>query len=252
MSAPLRVELSEGILTLTLDRAEKRNALNGEMIGALHDELNRAELDAAVRVVAIRGAGKDFCAGADLAELLASAEQPMDQNERDARRLGSIFQRIREIPKPVVSVVQGRALAGGAGLATACDIVLAAADARLGYPEIQRGFVPAMVMTLLRRLVGEKAALDLVLTGQVLTADEAHRLGMVSRIVPVEQLDTAAHELLTKLSQASGSALALTKQLFYRLDGLSFDDGIATGARINALARSTPDFHKAISQFLNR
>lgn len=251
MTPPLRAELSAGVLTLTLDRAEKRNALNAAMIGGLHDELNRAELDSDVRVVAVRGAGTDFCAGADLAELLASAQQPMDQNERDALRLGSIFQRIREIPKPVVSVVQGRALAGGAGLATACDIVIAADSARIGYPEIQRGFVPAMVMTLLRRLAGEKAALDLVLTGRLLTADEALRLGLVSRIVPVEQLDTAAHELLTSLSEASGSAVALTKQLFYRLDGLSFGDGIATGARVNALARSTPDFHKAISRFLN-
>ena len=121
----------------------------------------------------LRGAGKDFCAGADLDELLASADRSPADNEASAARLGAVFTRIRRMPKPVVAVVQGRALAGGAGLATACDLVLAGASAQLGYPEIQRGFVPAMVMTLLRRLAGEKAALDLVLTGRLVGAEEA-------------------------------------------------------------------------------
>ena len=184
MAAPVAVELSAGILTVTLDRADKRNALSSAVVEGLHDTLERADLDADVRVVLLRGEGKDFCAGADLEELLASADRSPGDNEASAARLGAVFTRMRRMPKPVVGIVHGRALAGGAGLATACDIVVAGASAQFGYPEIQRGFVPAMVMTLLRRLAGEKAALDLVLTGRLVGAEEARTLGLVSRVVP--------------------------------------------------------------------
>ena len=250
--APLLVELADGVLTLTLHRPEKRNALSVPMVAALHDALERADLDAGVRAVALRGAGKDFCAGADLAELLASADRTPAENEADALRLGEVFGRIRRLPKPVVAVVHGRALAGGAGLATACDLVLAAESAQFGYPEIQRGFVPAMVMTILRRLAGEKLAFDLVATGRVLPAAEALAAGLVSRVVPDGSLDADAGALLGALASGAPSALAMTKRLFYGLDGLSFDEGIAAGARVNALARSTPDFRTAIAAFLHK
>ena len=242
----------DGVLTLTLNRPSKRNALSSAMIECLHAELERAELDSAVAVVALRGAGPDFCAGADLEELLASADRSAEVNERDALRLGAVFSRIRELPKVVVAVVQGRALAGGAGLATACDIVVAAESATVGYPELQRGFVPAMVMTLLPRLAGEKAALDLVLTGRPVNAAEALRLGLVSRVVPDGQLDQAAGDILSRLAASSGSALALTKRLFMELEGRSFGEGIALGARVNAVARTTPDFRAAIARFLTK
>ena len=249
-SAPLRTGLTAGVLTLTLDRPDKRNALDSALIGALAGALERADLDPEVRVVALRGAGKDFCAGADLRELLASADQTPAENEASARRLGDLFLAIRRLPKPVVAVVQGRALAGGAGLATACDLVLAGRGAQLGYPEIQRGFVPAMVMTILRRLAGERAALDLVLTGRLLGAEEARALGLVSRVVADEDLHRESEALLRGLAGASATALALTKRLFHQLDGLGFEEGIALGARVNAAARDTPDFREAIARFL--
>jgi methylglutaconyl-CoA hydratase len=251
-TVPLRAALAGGVLTLTLDRPEKRNALSAAMVEALHAALERADLDAEARVVVLRGAGKDFCAGADLDELLASADLTLAENEATALRLGALFGRMRALPKPVLAVVHGRALAGGAGLVTACDIAIAGAGAQLGYPEIQRGFVPAMVMTLLRRAAGEKAALDLVLTGCLLGAEEARATGLVSRVVPDAELDREAGALARALAAASPSALALTKQLFYQLDGRSADDGVALGARINALARQTPDFRAAIAQFLKR
>jgi methylglutaconyl-CoA hydratase len=249
---PLVTALEGGVLTLTLSRPDKRNALNAELIGALHQALDQADLDAEVRVVALRGAGKDFCAGADLDELLKSADLPPGENEASALRLGRVLLRIRQLPKPVVAVVQGRALAGGAGLASACDLVLAGAGAQLGYPEIRRGFVPAMVMTLLRRAVGEKRACDLVLTGRLMGAAEALDAGLVSRVVPDEELDGAAAQVLAELARTSASALALTKQLFYQLDGRSVEDGVALGARVNAVARQTPDFRSAIAGFLAR
>jgi methylglutaconyl-CoA hydratase len=243
---------SGGVLTLTLNRPDKRNALSSGVIEALHQALDAADLDAEVRVLVLTGAGKDFCAGADLEELLASADASPEANEAAALRLGTLFGRMRQLLKPVVAAVRGRALAGGAGLMTACDIVLAGAGAQVGYPEVLRGFVPATVMTMLRRLVGEKVALDLVLTGRLLSATEAHAWGLVSRVVPDQDLEREGGELARALASAPASALALTKQLFYQLDGQSFDQGIALGARVNALARQTPDFRDAIGRFLAR
>ncbi|MFL5474456.1 MAG: enoyl-CoA hydratase/isomerase family protein [Gemmatimonadales bacterium] len=251
MSALLS-SLDSGVLSLTLNRPDKRNALNAELIEALHQALERADFDAAVRVVLLRGTGKDFCAGADLDELLASAEQTISENEKAALRLGSVFERMRALPKPVLAMIQGRALAGGAGLAAACDLVLAGAGAQIGYPEIQRGFVPAMVMALLRCAAGEKVALDLVLTGRVLSAQEAERAGLVSRIYPDAELESSALQLATQLAGSSGTAIALTKQLFYQMDGMGLNEGIARGAQVNAVVRATPDFRDAIARFLKR
>jgi methylglutaconyl-CoA hydratase len=246
----LLVALEGGILTLTLNRPDKRNALDAMTVDAIHRELQRADLDPDVRVVAFRGAGKDFCAGADLDELLASAGQSPDVNEAAALRMGRIFTRIRDLPKPVVAAVQGRALAGGAGLATACDLVLAGESAQLGYPEILRGFVPAMVMTLLRRQLGERRAYDLVATGRLISAREACEAGLISRVVPDAHFETVLQETLAQLAGASATALALTKRLLYQLDGCSFQEGIALGARVNALARLHPDFRSTIETFL--
>ncbi|HEY7481412.1 MAG TPA: enoyl-CoA hydratase/isomerase family protein [Gemmatimonadales bacterium] len=250
MAALLDSRRDAGVLTLTLNRPDKRNALSAPLIETLHQALESADLDPEVRVVVITGAGKDFCAGADLEELLASADAAPEANEAAALRLGGLFGRLRQLPKPVVAVVRGRAVAGGAGLMTACDIVLAGAGAQIGYPEIQRGFVPAMVMTMLRRLMGEKAALDLVLTGRLLSAEEALARGLVSRVVADDALDREARDLVSSLAAASPSALALTKRLFHQLDDQSYEQGIALGARVNALARQTPDFRAAISRFL--
>lgn len=248
----IQAAIQSGVLTLTLDRPDKRNALNASLIGGLNSELDRAELDAGVRVVAIRGAGKDFCAGADLDELLLSANLSPEQNERNALQLGRVFTRIRALPKPVVAVVHGRALAGGAGLATGCDLVLAAESAQVGYPEIQRGFVPAMVMTMLVRLTGERRAFDLVATGRLLSAREALEAGLVSRVLPDEGFEAAVQSILQQLAGSSASAMALLKRLFYELDGMDFTGGIELGAKVNALARAHPDFKTAVAAFLKK
>ena len=239
-------------MTLTLNRPAKRNALDTPTLAGLEEALVTAELDADVRVVALRGAGKDFCAGADLDELLASASRTIDENEAAALRMGGVFVRIRQLPKPVVAVVHGRVLAGGCGLATACDLVLAPASAVFGYPEIQRGFVPAMVMTMLRRAVGEKIAFDLAATGRILSAAEAGAAGLVSRVIPDTDFERVTGEVLGALAGASASALALTKRQFHELDGLPFEEGIRLGAKVNALARAHPDFRTAIAAFLKQ
>jgi methylglutaconyl-CoA hydratase len=222
------------------------------MIDALLDVLERADLDAAVRVLAVRGGGRDFCAGMDLNELLASADHSVEENRRAALEFAEIFLRLRRIPKPTVAVVQGRALAGGCGLATACDLVLATESAQFGYPEVQRGFVPAIVLTLLKRAVGEKVAFDLAATGRILSASQAAGVGLVSRVYEDSDFEEQVSEVLRSLAAASASALAFTKQQFYQLDGLQFEDGIRLGADVNAVSRTTPDFRAALQAFLKR
>lgn len=242
--------LGDGILTATLKRPDKRNAIDRAMVEALHAVLDRANLDPAARVLVIRGAGPDFCAGADLGEMLESADGSLERNRREAERLGAVFVRIRELAKPVVAVVHGRALAGGCGLATACDLVFAHAGATFGYPEVRRGFVPAMVMAMLRRAVGEKVAFDLVATGRILSAEEAHSLGLVTRVVPAEEFEEGVGRAVAVLAAASPTALALIKRQLYELDGRNFAEGIALGAAVNATARATPDFRSAVRDFL--
>src|SRR5688572_3896088 len=246
------VDLAGGVLTVTLNRPDKRNAIDSVMIDELHAMLDRADLDQHVRVVAIRGAGKDFCAGMDLDELLASADQSSEANYQSALRFGSLFTRMRALPKPVVAIVHGRALAGGMGLATGCDIVLAHPEAAFGYPEIQRGFVPAIVMAMLRRLVGSKLGFDLVATGRQLKAAEAEGARLVSRVLPADGFESEAAEVLKGLAQTSATALALTKRQFYEAESRPFAEAIELGARVNALSRTTPDFRDAIQRFLKK
>lgn len=245
-------QLQDGILTLTLNRPDKRNALSTPLIVELTRAITGADLDAAVRVVAIRGAGKDFCAGADLDELLASADRTVEQNEQSALTMGALFLEMRKIPKPVVAVVHGRVLAGGAGLATGCDMILAPESAQFGYPEIQRGFVPAIVMTMLKRQVGEKLAFDLAATGRVLNAREAAQAGLVSRVWSDAEFESGAAQVLKGMAAASATAMAFTKKQFYQLDNTGFEDGIRLGAKVNALSRATPDFRNAIAAFLKK
>ena len=252
MSERVLVTVAGGILTATLNRADKRNAIDTAMIDALLAMLERADLDAGVRVVAIRGAGHDFCAGMDLNELLASADHSLEQNRTAALHFADIFIRMRRLPKPVVALVHGRALAGGCGLATACDLILASESAQFGYPEVQRGFVPAMVMTMLRRTIGEKIAFDLATTGRLLDGTEAAAAGLASRVYDDADFEEQAGEVLRVLAEASPSALAFTKQQFYQLDGLGFEEGLRLGADVNAVSRSTPDFRAALSAFLKK
>lgn len=252
MTERVAVMLVDGALTGTLDRPEKKNAIDAAMIEGLAALIERAELEAAVRVLVLRGAGKDFCAGMDLTELLQSVDRTVEQNRAAALQFGGLFLRLRALPKPVIAVVQGRAIAGGCGLATACDLVLAAESAQFGYTEVQRGFVPALVMNMLRRAVGEKVAFDLAVTGRLMTAREAERAGLVSRVWPDAEFAASADELIRTMAQLSPTALALTKQQFYRLDGVGFEEGIRLSADVNAVSRTTPDFRAAIAAFLKK
>lgn len=252
MTERIAAALAGGVLTGTLNRPEKRNAIDAAMIDGLAALLERAELEAAVHVVVLRGAGKDFCAGMDLEELLESVDRTVEQNRAAAMRFGGLFMQMRALPKPVIAVVQGRALAGGCGLATACDLVVAAESAQFGYTEVQRAFVPALVMNMLRRAVGEKIAFDLAATGRLLTASEAERAGLVSRVIPDAEFESGTEQIVRGIAGLSATALAFTKQQLYRLDGVGFEDGIRLSADVNAVSRTTPDFRAAIVAFLKK
>lgn len=237
---------------VVLARPEKKNALDRQAADELFAALAQLEGDATVRVIHLSAEGDDFCAGADLEALERTLDAGSDVHRQDAEALGRVFLAIRALMKPVVCSVRGRALAGGAGLATACDVVLAHEGAEFGYPEVRVGFVPAMVMTMLRRAVGEKHAADLVLTGRIVNAEEAERIGLVSRVVPAATYDDEVDATLQQIGRAPTTALALTKWLFYKLDSLSFDDGIAAGVVTNVEARATEDFKKGVRRFTER
>lgn len=248
----LLYDVDDGVATLTLNRPGKRNALDAALVAALKRGLERAAADREVRVVCITGAGPDFCSGADLAELERIAGLGLEENVDDARSLGALFHEIRALPKPVVAVVRGRALAGGCGLASACDLVLAHAEAEFGYPEVHLGFVPALVMTILRRKVGEGVAFELVARGDRFGAIEAHRIGLVNRIWPDDVFEEHAESWIRGLARRPASALALTKSLLYELDGLDFGAGLERAARVNAEARMTDECRAGVRRFLDK
>ena len=243
---------SEGIARLTLNRPEKRNALNDELIAAIRDALVRADVDQEIRVVVITGAGADFCSGADLAALQKISSASVEENLEDARSLMDLFILIRSMRKPVVAAVKGRALAGGCGLASACDIVLAARSSRFGYPEVRIGFVPAMVMAILRRNVSEKRAFELATMGAEITAEQAVRFGLVNHVLDDEAFDDEVEAFVRGFIKTSVSAVALTKRLLYQTDAMSFEDALQCGVDANVTARMSADCQKGIERFLKK
>ncbi|HKO42490.1 MAG TPA: enoyl-CoA hydratase/isomerase family protein [Pyrinomonadaceae bacterium] len=249
---PVVYQLDGSVARITLNRPEKKNALSDNLIAALKDSLKRAGGDEAARVVIIKGAGSDFCSGADLSALQKIADSSIADNAADARSLMEVFTLIRDFPIPVVAAVHGRALAGGCGLASACDIVLASASARFGYPEVKIGFVPAMVAAILRRNVSEKRAFELLSLGREISAGDAMEIGLVNRVFPDESFESDIAGYVNEFSNVSRSAVSLTKKLLYQMDGLAFRDALETGADINVIARMTADCQKGIARFLKR
>jgi methylglutaconyl-CoA hydratase len=250
--AELLIENFGAIRTLTLDRPEKRNALNDGLVNELKSALKAADEEESVRAVVVRGAGKDFCSGADLSALQKIAGASYEENLEDAKNLAELFALPRRMKIPVIAAVHGRALAGGCGLATACDIVLSTETAVFGYPEVKIGFVPAIVTAFLRRNVSEKRAFELLTRGFEFTAQEANFLGIVNRIYPDDEFDEAVLEYASRYEKLSASAVQLTKALLYRMDTVNFDDSIGIGSEVNAEARMSEDCQKGIKRFLEK
>ena len=246
MTARIRVDIAGAVGRVTLARPEKKNALDSQTVHELVDALMEFEGDDAVRAVLLKADGDDFCSGVDLDALAELLDASPEAHRRDAVDLGRVFLTMRGMQKPIVAAVQGRAVAGGCGLATACDVLLARDDAQFGYPEVRIGFVPAMVMNMLRRSVGEKHAFDLVASGRIINATEAERIGLVSRVLPAAHFESEVERYVLGLASHPMSSMGLTKRLFYRLDLLSFRDGITEGVASNVEARQTEAFRTGI------
>ncbi|MEO7971691.1 MAG: enoyl-CoA hydratase-related protein [bacterium] len=240
------------VATVTLNRPEKRNALNDAIIEELKTSLRKANGDSSINAIVVTGAGKDFCSGADLAALQKIAEGSVAENAEDARSLLELFTLIRSVTVPVIAAVRGKALAGGCGLASACDLVLASADARFGYPEVKIGFVPAMVTAILRRNVSEKRAFELLTHGAEIDAETAQEFGLVNQVFADESFDAEVSDYAGRFEKLSRSAVSLTKTLLYQIDGLAFAEALEAGLDVNVIARMTADCRKGIDEFLAR
>jgi methylglutaconyl-CoA hydratase len=248
-AALLRIE--DGVATLILNRPDQRNAISPAMI----DDLERAFAACAapeVRVMIVTGAGPAFSGGMDLAALRETADQPAAKHLADARRLGALFKSLYTMPCPTIAAVNGPAIAGGCGLATLCDFVLAAPGATFGYPEVNIGFVPALVSVFLVRQLGDRRARELLMSGRIIKADEAARLGLITEVVAADKLLLRAHDLAARLASHSPSSLRETKTLLRDLADVDLDRALEAAASLSARIRQTGDFKEGLSAFLEK
>lgn len=244
--------VDQSIARITLNRPDKRNALDDGIVSEFKDALRAAGREDSVRVVLVTGAGKDFCSGADLASLQRVSQAGVEESIASARFMGELFVEMRRHPRPIIAAVRGRALAGGCGLATACDIILAAESAQFGYPEVNIGFIPAMVMAILRRSVSEKRAFELITRGEIISASVAAGIGMINRVFPDDQFDAAVEAYVAQMAAKSASAVSLAKNLLYHMDGMTFETAIEVGVQLNAITRMTEDCKRGVERFLKK
>lgn len=239
---------------VTLNRPAKRNALDDLMVKELTTAFSSAARDPQVKVVLLQGAGKAFCSGADLEYLARVATYDQEQNKTDSHELATLFRMIHEIRKPVIALVNGPALAGGCGLASVCDFVIAAEEtASFGYTEVRIGFIPAIVMIFLMKRVGEGRARELVMRGNILDARQAMAIGLAGQVVPAAKLESTALALADELiEQNSLLAMGLCKEMLSKLHGLNLIDSLDFAANMNAAARMTPDCKQGIGAFLRK
>jgi len=250
MSDLVRYELRSPAAVITIDRPDKRNALSRELIAALADAFRRAAEDAAVRAVVLTGSGSAFCAGMDLDELRGTLGDQADMVWDDAATLSALYEQIYSLPKPTIAAVNGAAVAGGAGLVTVCDLAVCVPAAKFGYPEVRRGLVAAMVMPHLLRHVGERAARWLLLTGELIDATEAHRIGLVNALTPADQLMDVALAWCGSLAAGGPRALATTKELLRRCSRLAVP--VEELAKASAEPRLTDECRGGLAAFFEK
>ncbi len=242
---------SQGVATLTLNRPDKRNSISYELIDDVTAALKQAAESSAL-VLVLTGAGSAFSAGMDLENLKNLLGRTPEQNLKDSQTMAGLFRSLYDFPKPTIAAVNGPAIAGGTGLATLCDFTLAVPEAKFGYTEVRIGFVPGIVSSYLVAIVGEKRARDLLLTGRIFGAEEAYRLGLVTEIVPADQLMARTHALADELMQNSPNSLRATKALLSSYTRDQLDRQLEAAIRENAAVRQTPDFKEGITSFLEK
>lgn len=246
-------ELNERIAWITLNRPEKRNALSYNFVAELKATINLAIHEIDCKVIVLKSAGETFCSGADLESLQKLQSNTYDENLEDSKHLQELFLMIYESPKPVISMVDGQAFAGGCGLATICDFCFASHNAKFAYTEVKIGFIPAIVMVFLLRKIGEQAARRILLTGDVFDVETAKELGLIHAIYETEILEEKVKEFALRLcKQTSAQSLALTKEMISKVQNLGLYDALQYASEMNAKARASDDCKKGISAFLNK
>ncbi len=236
---------------ITLNRPEKRNAISYELIEDVLCALDEVAISSA-QVLILTGSGKAFCSGMDLDNLRSITGRTAEENRADSATMARLFRTLYEFPKVTIAAVNGPAIAGGCGLATLCDFTLASTEAKFGYTEVRIGFVPAIVSTFLLRQVGEKLARDLLLTGRIISAEDAFRMGLASEIVSAEKLQERARELAATLLQNSPASLLATKRLLKSYSSQELDRQIDAAVEENACIRTTEDFREGVTSFLEK
>lgn len=250
MEDEIVLEVDAGLARVTINRPDRRNAINPDVVAGISRALDRAEVDKSVRVVVLTGAGdKAFCAGGDLGSMTDAGK--IEQHDQRAE-VGSLFLQMRRSRLPIVARVNGHALAGGFGLMLACDLVVACDDAQMGTPETNIGLWPFMITSVIQRDLPRKLALELMLTGRRLSASEAHTWGFVNRVVPRGELDAAVEELTSELASKSPLISALGKRSFYRAEDMAFEDALEYLAGMLTVCLESEDTVEGISAFLQK
>lgn len=249
----LKVEKEGRLCRIILNRPEKRNALNGELVDDLQYHFDDAFADDDIKLIILSGEGSAFCAGADIAMLESLQYASYEDNIIDSGKLARLLLAIRNGPKVVLAAIHGHAIAGGCGLAGVCDISIASNNARFGYTETRMGFVPAIVTRLLLDKVGETRARKLLLSGNLISAKEAEGIGLISEAVPAGEFEKHI-EIWTDilLNKVSGDAVTHTKNLMNKVSDMSLANATSEAVQVNASARATPDCQRGIKAFLNK
>ncbi|MBO9727856.1 MAG: enoyl-CoA hydratase/isomerase family protein [Chitinophaga sp.] len=249
----LEYSVTERVATIALNRPEKRNALNGQLVEELREAFRAAEADEAVKVVVLKGNGEAFCAGADLEYLQQLQKNTYDENLADSRELMQLFREIYHLDKIVIAQVEGHAIAGGCGLVTLCDLSYAVPEALMGYSEVKIGFIPALVAVFLVRKIGEGRSRELLLTGKLVTAEKAASDGLITAVVPAAEISTYVAKIASSLCKdASANSLKVTKKLIGTVLDLPLTDGLQLAAELNAATRGHDDCKRGIAAFLNK
>ncbi len=249
----LTYHMADRVATITLNRPEKRNALNGELVRELRAAFARAEADGDVKVIVLAGNGKAFCAGADLEYLQQLQRNNYEENLADSRELMQLMEEMYTLPKVVIAQIEGDAIAGGCGLASLADLSYAVPAARFGYTEVRIGFVPALVSVFLVRKIGEGRARDLLLTGRLVQAEEAAAYGLINKVVPAEEIKAYVAAVAQSLcADASANSLKITKQLVRTALDQQLPAALEAAAHLNAETRQHPDCRKGVGAFLDK
>lgn len=246
---PLLTERKDFYALITLNRPDRRNALTIELMTALVEAIENANKDETCRAIILRGAGEGFCAGLDLKQA-----QESGSHEASARAVANMLQTVHTSKVVTIAAVHGHAMAGGAGLMAACDLAVATAGTKIGYPEVRRGLVPALVSTLLRHQIGDRRLRELFLAGEPITAERAFELGLINRIVAggAEQSLDEAIKLATTIAQGAPGALADTKRLLADLRGRAIADDLQTALDFHEHARTSTEAAEGIAAFMEK